>query len=78
MDDVAHQMGMVKAEIAGVNQRLTDHIMAEEQFQAEILEAVRSIEKTLSEATGARKFAVWLIAVCFAAVALAKGWVIGK
>ena len=77
-DQVATTLGELRSEIKHVNSRLDDHIITEEKFQADILQAVRDIEKTLSEATGARKFFVWLIAVCFAGVALAKGWIFGK
>ena len=77
-DELAATIGELRAEIKHVNSRIDEHIRSEEEFQRDILKAVRDIEKTLSEATGARKFLVWFIAVCFAGVALAKGWFIGK
>ena len=68
-----------------MNGRLDDHIAAEEAFQKDIqafqkdiLAAVREINETLSQATGAKRMLVWLLGLVFAAIALAKGWVPGR
>lgn len=77
MDESAlgHTLGTLSAEVAAVDQRLSDHIEEERKRDDQLLLAVKEIQSTLSQAKGAQKLLVWLLATLFAAVALAKGWV---
>ena len=76
--EIVHTLGSLSSKIDGVNRRLDDHIGTEERWRREILQAVNDIQATLHEATGAKKLFVWVLGVVIAAIALAKGWVIGN
>ena len=77
-DQIAASLGELRAEIRHVNSRIDEHIAAEELFQRDILKAVQEINETLSQATGAKRMLVWILALVFSAIALAKGWVPGR
>jgi hypothetical protein len=76
IDVISMQLGTLSAQIHAVDTRLTDHVTAEDADRTEIMVQLKFINDTLSQANGARKIFVWLLATLFAAVALAKGWVI--
>ena len=72
--ELGKKMGAFSAQIEAVDARITAHIHEEETVQKEIFDQLKQINDTLSQATGARKIVVWIIATLFAGAALAKGW----
>ena len=73
--ELGEAIGGLKAQIAAVDTRLTEHIDSEAIDMKEIFTMLHKINDTLSQAKGAQRIAVWVIATLFAAAALAKGWI---
>ena len=76
MDDekLGERLGILATQIEAVDTRLQEHVRKEEAWQNDVIAKLTSLTDTLSQATGARKVVVWIIATLFAGVALAKGW----
>ena len=72
----AERFGELSARMESIDKRITDHIDSEGAVMREIFAQLKGINDTLSQATGARKILVWIIATIFAGIALAKGWAI--
>lgn len=69
------ELGEMAAKIDSAHKRLTEHIAAEQDVLREIFGQLKQINDLLSQATGARKVLVWILATVIAAIALAKGWI---
>lgn len=69
------ELGEMAARINATDKRITDHISSEEKTVQEIFTQLKAINDLLSQATGARKVLVWILATVIAAIALAKGWI---
>ena len=75
-DRRAEKFGEFSERLMAVDKRLTEHIENEGKVIQEIFTQLKIINDTLSQATGARKILVWIIATIFASIALAKGWLL--
>lgn len=80
MDESAlgQALGTLDAEVKALEKRLSEHIVEERARDDALFAMVREIQATLSQAKGAQKLLVWLLATMFAAIAMAKGWIFPK
>lgn len=77
-EQLSATLGEMRAEIRHVHSRLDQHVAQEGLWQGEMRESVDEIKNLLSQATGAKRLFVWLLALFFGAAALAKTWFFGR
>lgn len=73
--EVREAIGELRGALKALTDQFTLHVADDSARHGATLTALTDIKDTLSQAVGAKRIVVWLIALIFAAVALAKGWI---
>ena len=76
IDEISERLGALAAELASTNKLVALHMESDAKWHEASEAAIADIRDTLTQAKGIRRFLVWCIATGFAAVALAKGWLL--